>query len=51
MGKLLHIIASPREEESRTLQVSEVFLKAFLEKYPSWAVDELNLTKEEIPDL
>ena len=51
MGKLLHIIASPREEESRTLQVSEVFLKAFLEKYPSWTVDELNLMKEEIPDL
>jgi FMN-dependent NADH-azoreductase len=51
MGRLLHIIASPREEESRTLQVSEVFLKVFLEKYPSWAIDELNLMKEEIPDL
>ena len=27
MSKLLHVIASPREEESRTLQVSEAFLK------------------------
>ncbi len=51
MSRLLHIIASPREEESRTLQVSEVFLKSFLEKHPNWTVDSLNLMKEEIPDL
>ena len=51
MGKLLHIIASPREEESRTLQVSEVFLKTFKEKHPEWMIDELNLAKEEIPAL
>ncbi len=51
MGKLLHIIASPREEESRTLQVSEVFLSAFKERHPDWVIDELNLMKEEIPAL
>jgi FMN-dependent NADH-azoreductase len=51
MGKLLHIIASPREEESRTLQVSDVFLKSFREKHPEWVIDTLNLAKEEIPAL
>lgn len=51
MDRLLHIIASPREEDSRTLQVSDVFLKSFQEKYPEWVIDELNLTREEIPEL
>lgn len=51
MKRLLHIIASPREEESRTLQVSEVFLEAFREKHPNWVVDELNLCKEDLPSL
>jgi hypothetical protein len=27
MKKLLHIIATPRQEESRTLKVTEAFLK------------------------
>jgi hypothetical protein len=31
MKRLLHIIASPREGGSRTLQVSKVFLNAFKE--------------------
>ncbi len=51
MEKLLHIIASPREEQSRTLQVSEVFLKAFKENHPDCVVDELNLAKETIPNM
>ncbi len=51
MKRLLHIIASPREDESRTLQVSEVFLEAFREKHPDWVIDELNLPKEELPSL
>src|SRR5579872_4021179 len=51
MKRLLHIIASPRGEESRTLQVSEVFLESFRQKYPDWIVDELNLAKEELPSL
>ncbi|HSX26330.1 MAG TPA: NAD(P)H-dependent oxidoreductase [Chlamydiales bacterium] len=51
MKRLLHIIASPREEESRTLQVSEVFLEAFKEKHPDWVIDELDLAKETLPDL
>lgn len=51
MKKLLHIIATPREDESRTLKVSEVFLKAFKEGHPDWVIDELNLIKEELPVL
>lgn len=51
MGKLLHIIASPREEESRTLQISDVFLNTFKESHSDWLFDELNLTKEPLPHL
>lgn len=51
MKKLLHIIATPREEESRALQVTETFLKAFNEGHQDWAVEELDLTKERLPSL
>lgn len=51
MKKLLHLIATPREEESRTLQISETFLSAFSQKYPNWIIDELNLAKESLPAL
>ena len=51
MKKLLHIIATPRGEESRTLQVSEAFLGAFKEKHPDWVVEELDLSKEDLPSL
>ena len=51
MKKLLHIIVSPRKEESRTLKVSNVFLKTFLEKHPDWVVEELDLPQEKLPAL
>lgn len=51
MKRLLHIIATPRGEESRTLQVSRVFLEAFQERHPDWLIDELDLGKEELPPL
>lgn len=51
MKRLLHIIATPREDESRTLQVSEVFLDAFREAHPDWLIDELDLSKEALPSL
>jgi FMN-dependent NADH-azoreductase len=51
MKKLLHIIATPRGEDSRTLRVSEAFLEAFQETHPHWVTEELNLTKEELPSL
>ncbi|MBI4335455.1 MAG: NAD(P)H-dependent oxidoreductase [Candidatus Omnitrophica bacterium] len=51
MKKLLHIIATPRAEESRTLEVSRAFLKVFKETHADWAVDELNLSREKLPEL
>lgn len=51
MKKLLHIVASPRGDESRTLQVARVFLEAFKEKHPDWVVEELDLNKEVLPSL
>lgn len=51
MKKLLHIIATPRTEESRTLKVSASFLEAFARSHPEWVVEELDLSKEELPGL
>jgi FMN-dependent NADH-azoreductase len=51
MKKLLHIIATPRGEDSRTLRVSEAFIETFQATHPDWTMEELNLTKEELPSL
>jgi FMN-dependent NADH-azoreductase len=51
MKKLLHIIAAPRGEDSRTLQVSEVFLHVFRQEHSDWVVEELDITKEKLPSL
>jgi len=51
MKKLLHIIATPREEKSRSLKVAEAFLESFRHKHPKWVVEELNLAKTELPSL
>ncbi len=51
MKKLLHIIATPREDGSRTLQVSNAFIRVFKDKHPDWMIDELNLFKEDLPSL
>ena len=47
----MHIIVSPREEESRTLQVTEEFIRGIRQKHPDLVVDELNLAKEVLPAL
>jgi FMN-dependent NADH-azoreductase len=51
MRKLLHINASPRGQESRTLKVSSAFLTAFRETHRDWVVEELDLFRETIPEL
>ncbi|MFC1570262.1 FMN-dependent NADH-azoreductase [Candidatus Omnitrophota bacterium] len=51
MKKLLHIIATPRERESRTLKMSGAFLEVFGQKYPECEIDEINVTTEKLPDL
>jgi len=51
VNKLLHIIATPRGQESRTLKVSHDFLAAFTQKHPGCQVEEVNLFKLELPAL
>lgn len=51
MKKLLHIIATPRGEDSRTLKVSREFLEAFSKKNPECKIDELNVAAVNLPSL
>jgi FMN-dependent NADH-azoreductase len=51
MKKLLHIIATPRGEDSRTLKVTATFLEEFTKTHPDWVIDGLNLFKEDLPEL
>lgn len=51
MRRLLHIIATPRGDESRTLRVTRSFLDRFRERYPDCVIDELNLFKTKLPEL
>ena len=51
MKKLLHIIATPRGDESRTLKVSGAFLESFRSSQPGWVVEDLDLPKENLPSL
>ncbi len=51
MKKLLHIIATPRGDDSRTLRMSKAFLEAFETANPDWILDELDLAREELPSL
>jgi FMN-dependent NADH-azoreductase len=49
--KLLHIIATPRENKSRTLKVSNSFLEALKIKHTDLEIDELNLFTDPPPPL
>ncbi|MHB8708350.1 MAG: FMN-dependent NADH-azoreductase [Desulfuromonadales bacterium] len=51
MKKLLHVIASPRGEKSRSLKVAGAFLERFREVHPEWLIDELNVFDETLPHL
>ena len=51
MKKLLHVVASPRGEASRTLKVAHEFLECFKERHPDWLVDEINVFEEELPSM
>jgi FMN-dependent NADH-azoreductase len=41
--KLLHMIATPRKENSNTLRISNVFIDRLRSKYPKLELDALNL--------
>ena len=47
--KLLHIIATTRGEQSRTLSISKEFLSALNEKHPQVTVEELDLSRTKLP--
>jgi FMN-dependent NADH-azoreductase len=47
--KLLHIIATTRGEQSRTLSVSKEFLKELNEKHPHVEVNEIDLSTTVLP--
>ncbi|MEZ4773583.1 MAG: NAD(P)H-dependent oxidoreductase [Bacteroidia bacterium] len=49
--KLLHIIASPRGNRSRTLSISNEFLGVLQSKYSDLIVETLNLSEESLPVL
>ena len=51
MKKLLHIIASPRGEKSRTLEISQVFLESLKKNHPDFEIDEINVFEESLPSL
>jgi FMN-dependent NADH-azoreductase len=51
MKKLLHVVASPRGEKSRSLKVAQAFLQRFRETHPEWLVDEVNVFDETLPHL
>lgn len=49
--KLLHIIASPRGEKSRTLDISNEFLNALRVENANLTVDVLDLFRIKLPDI
>lgn len=51
MKKLLHIVATPREDESRTLKVSKPFLETFLTRHKNFVWEEIRLIEETLPSL
>ncbi|OIO37120.1 MAG: hypothetical protein AUJ75_04760 [Candidatus Omnitrophica bacterium CG1_02_49_10] len=51
MKTLLHVVATPRAEASRTLKVSGAFIDGLNKRYPGCRVDTLDLFGEKIPPL
>jgi len=49
MPKVLHIVSSPREERSVSVQVAAAYMRAFRERYPDAQVDTLDVWEEELP--
>nr|MBI1229471.1 ACP phosphodiesterase [Cytophagales bacterium] len=49
--KLLHIMASPRGEKSRTLTISNEFLTTLKLKYPNLTIEELDLFQVKLPEV
>lgn len=51
MKKILHVIASPRGEKSRTLELAGTLLEKIKGDFPDAEVDTLNLFEEKLPPI
>lgn len=51
MKKVLHIIATPREESSRTLRISRSLINKIQRRFGNVEIDSLNLFTEKLPEL
>ncbi len=49
--KLLHIVATPRDKQSNTLQISSLFLDTLRAKYPDLTTDVINLFSQDLPSM
>ncbi len=49
--KLLHIIATPREQQSNTLKVSNIFLDSLRAKHPDLTTDVISLFNQDLPSV
>lgn len=49
MALLLYIQASPRGERSKSIQVADAFVKAYMLSHPNDTIDKLNLFETDLP--
>ncbi|MEM7331699.1 MAG: NAD(P)H-dependent oxidoreductase [Chloroflexota bacterium] len=49
--KLLHIVATPRGEQSNTMQISSVFIDQLSAKHPALEIDTLNVFDAQLPPI
>lgn len=49
--KLLHIIATPRSEQSNTLQISKAFIDSLHAKHTDLVIEEIDLFNHDIPSV
>jgi len=50
MARLLHIIASPRGERSRSLRLAQAFLESYRRAHPDDTVETLDVFHDDIPE-
>ena len=51
MKKVLHIVASPRGSQSRTLRVADAVLKKIAKDFPDAEIDTLDVFTEKLPEM
>jgi len=49
--RILHVVATPRQERSNTLRVARAFLDRLAQHHPDLSVEELNLFHADLPAL